>query len=246
MDIQQLTPQILTVAGLTLREAKVWLAMDAHGDLNVSAIARFSGLTRPAVYRLLVGLMEKNLIASRKQKRRVMYHVTGAKRMLDVYRTSRKTFTAHFQKCAEREKPDTDDMGIRVYRGKDIAKVWEELASLPKGSTFYRYDGYAPSLSIDRYVSDAYRAAINKKQIERFVITNAGLRNRPFKNRIECVSKIIPADFDVMEFGISQFIYNNTIAFVDFTKKIAFVIENPAVAGYQKKVFEFLLRSLKE
>lgn len=239
---------IAAAAGLPEREAAIWQALAAGGPLNISQIARQTGLHRPAVYQLVPRLVEKGLVRVQAAGRRTVYASTGATAFTTWRAKSEQALQTQLETMVACEKAAgalSDD--VCVYQGKEgLRRVWERLAALPKGSVFQRFDGYAPGTPIESYLPQAYFDAINKKQIDRFVITNARLRGSKYKRRIECASRMLPASFDAFVQGVSWFIFGDSVAFVDFTTEQAFVIRNEALASYQRRLFEFVYAGLKE
>ena len=75
------------------------------------------------------------------------------------------------------------------------------------------------------------------------MITN--LPNKMGKRpRLEREIKVVPPDFDLFEYNVSQVIYGNKVAVIDYNTETAVVIENPTVARFQGKIFELLFRKL--
>ena len=235
----------LLAAGLTPIEASVWSALAKHGAMNVSEIARASQLHRPGVYAALNSLQQHKLVQVPKKPGRARYQATGAYRLAKQRQTNDTALVTQLSAVAKQDSAHTDPDLVQIYRGKEIQRVWEELARLPKRTVFYRYDGYSPKTSIASYIPETYKTAIKNKQLERFVITNTSLRNAPFKKRIECASRMLPGTGS-FEQGITQFVFRDTIAMVDFSTQTAIVIKNAALASYQAQLFKYLFDELGE
>lgn len=239
------SPAALRTSGLAEREAAVWHVLATHGPAHVTDISRKAGFHRPAVYAQLVALTKKGLVTPVKGSGRRRYETTGTTRLAAWSRKQGHHFAdplVALQKQEARALPGE----IRLYRGKDLRRVWEELAKSPKKTVFYRYDGYPAGISVSKYVPKEYVDSLKSHGLERFVITNQALRRRAFVKRVECASRMLPAAFDAFEDGITHFIYGDTMALVDLKNEIAFVIKNAALASYQRKVFRFLYRALPE
>lgn len=237
----------LTISGLSEREALVWHALMTEGASNISELARATELHRPALYELLPSLIEKKLVKEVTTHRRVAYRATGT-RALEMFRASRDVAYAKELKRLKKfdAQPDVSE-DVRVYHGKEMRKVWEDvLASTPQASVFYRYDGYAPPIHAQDYMPKDYYARIEHKKIDRFVITNGALRKSAYKKRLECASRMLPKSFDAFEQGVSQFIFGDKLALIDFKTETAIVITNKTLAKYHAKLFQYLYRSLPE
>ena len=215
--------------------------------MNISQLARASRLHRPAIYELLPALIEKKLVKEVKTNKRIAYRSTGTQ-ALETWRASRDhAYASELKKLKKNDiQADVSD-DVRVYRGKEMRRVWEDvLASTPRASVFFRYDGYAPPIHTKEYMPADYYEKIEHKKIDRFVITNGALRKSAYKKRLECASRMLPASFDPFEQGVSQFIFGDKIALIDFKTETAFVITNKALAAFHTKVFQFLYRTLPE
>lgn len=237
----------LVRAGLTPREAQVYDAFSSGEALNISQISVRAKLHRPGVYECLPRLLEAGLVRLAPTGKRAAYRTTGPK-ALEAWRVSCQasfgTYVGGLERTAGVQVASDD---VQEYSGKDLGKVWQALADhAPRGSVFCRYDGYAPDVSVRTYVPEGYYPTIDRKKVERFVITNAGLRKANYKKRIECASRMMPGAFDAFEQGVIQFIVGDLLAFVDLKNEKAFVIKNKAIAAYNGKVFQFLFRALAE
>jgi len=237
--------EALRIAGVSEREARVWHVLSTEGPLNISQLSRATDLHRPALYALLPQLIEKKLVKEVKGKRRVAYVTTGAA-ALEAWRAQHdRAFAKQIEALKKQEGGQQLSHEIQEFHGKDISKVWEViLKDLPKRAVFFRYDGYSHTIPIKTYIAKGYYEEIQEKGLERFVITNQGLRTSPYKKRIECASRMLPGSFDAFEYGMTQFICGNKIAMVDFTTESAYVITNAALAKYHARLFQYLYRSL--
>ncbi len=235
------------VPGLTEREARIWKTL-AHGTpLNISQISHATQLHRPAVYAAIASLKDKKLITTSSDTQRTTYRTTGA-RALELWRAAHDTaFAVQLKKMTTVVGLADIEDGVRVYHGKEMQRVWEDvLASTPKASVFFRYDGYAPPIHAADYMPTKYYERIEHKRIDRFVITNRSLRKSAYKKRLECASRVLPESFDAFEQGISQFIFGDKIAFIDFNTETAYVIKNKALAAFHAKLFKFVFNALKD
>ncbi len=238
--------EALTASGLSERDAALWLALSTYGPMNISQLARATRLHRPAIYKLLPSLIKSHLVKELKENRRVRYQSTGIE-ALTRFRASRDTaFATELKKLGQKEKKHDLSDTVRVYHGKEMQHVWEDVvATTPKASVFLRYDGYTPSTKVKEYIPADYFKGIEHKHIDRFVITNGALRKSAYKKRLECASRVLPETFDAFEQGVSQFVFGDKIALIDFTTETAIVIKNQALAKYHSRVFQYLYRSLQ-
>ncbi len=211
----------------------------------MSDLARSTGLHRPALYKLLPHLEDRGLIERKIKGKRVFYVSTGKKVFQEWQSQQEREFSKQFDALPNASEDYRSIPGVVLYKGSALTQVWEDILASKRGTVFYRYDGYSPSIDVNKkYLPKNYYEIIDKHSLERFVITNHALRHSHYKRKIECESKILPKSFNDFEQGVSQFIYGDKIALVDFTTETAYVIENKALAEYHRQLFRFLLRFL--
>lgn len=234
----------LIAANLTPTEAAVWAHLSTHGPDHVMGISRAIHKHRPGVYDALKNLQRQSLVAASKGPGRVTYKAVGAALLAKRRETNEKVLADQLKHASKQEQAATEADIVRIYHGKALKRVWEEIAKLPKNTVFYRYDGYQPTTNLEPYIPDSYKAAIQNRQLERFVITNQALRKAPFKKRIECASRVLPGA-NAFNQGVTQFAFCDTIALVDFSTETAILIKNKALAGYQIQLFKHLFDRLE-
>ena len=237
--------EALKTSGLPERELLVWYVLAKYGPAHISQIATRAKLHRPAIYQQLKELIQKGLVKERAGAGRRYYQSTGVDTLLHWCKKQQGNLAHSLAQLQKQEGPRLPE-DVQIYRGKDIRKIWEELAASPKKTVFYRYDAYPASFFVDPYVPKEYIKSLQSRGLERFVITNRALRNRAYQKRVECASRVLPESFDPYEQGISQFIYRDKIAFVDFTTETAYVIQNKALADFQRRLFKYLYHTLSQ
>ena len=83
----------------------------------------------------------------------------------------------------------------------------------------------------------------DEKQLERFVITNPEFM-KTREPQLERALKIVPKEFLPFDYGVSQIIYADKIAFIDYRKQLATIIENETLANFQRDIFKMLFKRL--
>ncbi len=240
--------QFLTKLGLSAKEAAVYLALLTHGALGVSNIARHAILYRTDVYAALHVLMEAALVSSTQKGKQKHYLAQPPSVLEEKFVELANSFDTQLAALTElKNKVSPDEPRVHFTTGKKaIRALYDDIVlSLDKGETYYRYSSAKVEGSDTRgnYLSKKYRLLRDKKGIERKVITNA--RNMASKRpRLERDIKVIPPDFDLFEYNISQIIYRDKVAVIDYNSETAVVIDNPLVAKFQKRIFELLFKKL--
>lgn len=242
----RLKDAVSAAAGLTDDQAAVYAALSRTGPATIAAAARASGLYRTDVYAALPGLKKLGLIAEKRVGKRVLRAASPAS-VLQALAERRLSMLPKTLRDLRKNRPETElPDGVRFLSGKrGLAAVLEDLIStLKNGDAFYRVSSRKADTDVEQYMPRDYRAARDRKKLEQFVITNASLRAKPFKKRLECLSKAVPKDEDPFEYDVAQLIYGDKIAFVDYAKETALVIESPSLARFQERLFRLLFQRL--
>lgn len=238
MEIQHL----LYTLGLNQKESAVYLALLKLGSAGVSQIARSSHLYRPAVYQALPKLIEKGLVTEfpkGKQKRYVCEPPEKLGKRLEEVMGQAQELLPELNKIYKRA--GITPIVKRLDGAQGIAFVHEDLiTSLKRGEIYYRYSSPPVFTARDQqYLPKNYYAIRNQKQIERFVITNPRIAKES-KPDLDKAIKTIPSEYGSFEYGVTLMIYGEKIAFIDYNIEMALVIENKAIAEFQKKIFKIL------
>ena len=64
------------------------------------------------------------------------------------------------------------------------------------------------------------------------------------KPRLERAIKVVPPKYGLFDFGITQLIYGDKIAFIDYNTDTATIIENPVIARFQATLFKIMFDQL--
>ena len=242
MEIQE----ILRKIGFSKHESKVYVALLERGAMNISDVCRTADIHRPAAYSAIRSLKTKSLISEAPHGKRVWYAAESPSQLrteIDVLARSLQSAIPLLNGAYEKRghKPV-----IRFFEGKTgIVSVFDDMVeSLKKGDVFYRYSSLNAILTDgDKYISARYRRIRDEKQLERLVITNQRIAQGK-KPRLEREMKIIPPSYDPFDYNITQIIYGNKTAFVDYNTDTALIIENAKIAEFLKKLFKLLYSKL--
>lgn len=237
--------QLLTNFGLSETEAGVYMDLLEYGTQTISEISRTSKLHRPAIYRALPHLKEKGLISERQIGKLIHYAAEPPDRLRNRIDSLHEELNTMIPKLTQLQ--DNKTPVVRRLDGKaGVHAVYEDiLYTLKKGETYYRYS----SEGVDELKSVGLPKDFEKRrddlQLERLVITNpAYIASR--EPSLEESLMVVPEEYLPFDYGVSQIIYGNKIAFIDYTQPIATIIENPVLAKMQKDIFYMLFKQLRK
>jgi sugar-specific transcriptional regulator TrmB len=235
---------LLQAIGLNKTEIGIYMDLLTYGTQTISSISRTSKLHRPAIYRALPHLKEKGLISERQVGKLTHYAAEPPERLrslLDVVHEELNTVIPQLNQLQSNKKPI-----VKRLDGKaGVHAVYEDiLQSLKKGDEFYRYSSENSEHILTVGLPKNYTTVRDAMQLERLVISSPDyVASR--EPSLEESLRVVPDEFLPFSYGISQIIYGDKIAFIDYTQPIATVIENPTIAKFQKDIFMMLFRKLK-
>lgn len=237
---------LLGKLGLREHESYVYEALLKMGLGGVSEIAESTTLYRPAVYAALGSLIDRGLVTvSRKGKRRV-YIAESPQQLEKLVNALERDLQGNLPELMSMYTSATNRPFIRYFEGvKGIRHVYEDiLRTLKKGDVAYRYESPKNHKEYARFIPDEYRRRmLDQTEVDWYIITNEITFKRK-KRRLGRLFKMIPPDYDLFVFDITQHIYGNKVAFIDFKNETASIIESVGFAQFQKKIFLLLFDKL--
>lgn len=238
--------KILEKLGLTKNESAIYLALLDLGTSTISQISEKTSIHRPLIYKALPSLLEKKLITQTQKLKSVVYGAEPPNRLEAMFDDLKVDFWEALPDLEDTYNSSEKRPKIRFLEGKDGTKrIFDDVVrSLKKGDVFYRYssnkDGNEKK---DKYVPRIYRKMRDEKKLQREVITNAqtAVHKKPSLDRF---TKTMPSDFGPFEHNVTEIIYGNKIAFIDYNTETAMIIESKTIAEFQKQIFQTLYKRL--
>lgn len=224
-------------------EVYATLARAKHPML-VAHIAGTTNLARQQVYRNLADLMRFGFVTKVPVGKRTGYGAESARRIEEEFAKTVAGVSKEAARYAKERERDTP-AHVRFFKGfAGIRAVFDDVIDhVPKGDTFYRYTSERDLAATNRYLSPTYRARRDKKKLERLVISNPA-SGRQKASRLERFIKYIGPETAPFEQNIIQLVYGTRLAFINLNTEEAFVVEDEALALFQKVIFRQLYRKL--
>ncbi|MEI7741629.1 MAG: helix-turn-helix domain-containing protein [bacterium] len=236
---------VLSNLGLSKHEQTVYLALINFGPQKAAQIAKNTGLHRPTIYQMLPLLKNRGLISEAPKGKQRVYAAESPKKLDLLMKDFQDSFANLLPDLEHAFAGQNTKPILKVLEGKHgITWIWEDLVhSLKKDDVYYRYDSKSGIEFGDKYLPRDYREVRNAKQLQRFVITSPTLAKQ-MKPSLGRAVKIVPASFGKFDFGVSVIIYNNKVAYIDLNSETALLIENKAIADFQRVLFKILYDAL--
>lgn len=240
MDIQSTLEHL----GLTAHEATVYLRLLQEGPATIGRLAQSTGLFRPTLYRLLPRLEQCGLVSLVPHGKQHHYAAEDPSKLENLVDDTLEDLRSLLPKLSDQFHSLRKRPVIRFYEGKSgvLAVLDDVVRSLKRGDVYYRYTSAKDYETMLRYLPKEYRSLRDAKQLQRFVIAGAGIRQpKPKLNRSY---KTVPRSASSFDYDVNQVIYGNKVAYIDYSSLSALIIESSAIADLQRQVFLLLYRTL--
>ncbi len=239
-------PLVFKRLGMSRHAHKVYSAVLKHGPLLATQAISKTGIHRPAAYRAFKELSDARLLIRMKEGKRYYWNAAEPKKIEALFsgvQKEVKNLIPRHQLHAEEAVTGT----LRLFHGPEgIRAIFDDVIEhTPRGETFYRYTSERNVDKVNTYLSKDYRERRDKKKLERLVISNP-LSGKQKKPRLERFIKYIQAQdgTSLFEQNVIQIVYGHRLALIDLNTEESMVIENPALAEFQKVIFKQLYKKL--
>lgn len=235
---------LLTAIGLSAPECDIYLALLGRGVSGISKISRETGVNRPAIYKTLPLLIRRGLVSEVVKKKQKLYVAEHPERLRRAVEEIHRQFGQALPEfIADYERVDRRPI-VRFLTGKQgISFVFEDLVrTLKRGDTFYRYSAPKDLGRAEKYLPIDYRTLRDEKKLERLVITGptiAAKKRQRLERSIKVLQKIEGSSFD-----LTQVIYGTKVALINYQSESVVLIEDPAIAEFQRMLFKALYAKL--
>ena len=236
---------IFTRLGYPKHSARIYEALTKEsGAYLVTQIAKKTNLPRMTVYRVLTPICADNIVVRGISGKRITYqvaHPSVLEKLLSHETSETNRTLAKLKKSHKNVAP----ANIRFLFGREgITEAFDDVIThTHREGIVYRYTSEKNLSEVNAYLAPDYRKRRDAKKLERLVISNPVSGSQKQK-RLERFIRYIPADVDRFDQNIIQFVYGSRVSFIDITKQEVMIIENAALATFQKVIFKQLYKKL--
>jgi len=239
--------KILEKIGLTKNESAIYLALLELGTSTISQISEKTSIHRPLIYKAIPSLLDKKLITKTHKLKSVVFGAEPPNRLESMFDDLKIDFFETLPDLEDTYNSSEKRPKVRFLEGKDGTKrIFDDVVrSLKTGDVFYRYSSSKEGREKqDKYLPRIYRKMRDEKKLQREVITNpqTAIQKKPNLDRFV---KIMPNDFGPFEHNVTEIIYGNKIAFIDYNSQTAMIIESKRIAEFQKQIFKTFYKRLQ-
>ena len=238
--------RILEKIGLNKHESSIYLALLELGPSHIAQISEKSSIHRPLIYKALPSLIDRKLVTQTKRGKRTIFMAEPPNRLETLFDDLKIDFFEILPDLEDQYSNNELKPRVRFLEGRDGTKrIFDDIVrSLKKGDVFYRYssnrDGQEKK---DKYVPRGYRKMRDEKKLERQVITNESTAQHKIA-KLDRFVKIMPNDFGSFDHNVTEIVYGDKIAFIDYNSETAMIIESKRIADFQQHIFKMLYEKL--
>lgn len=236
------TAQLFARIGFSPRAARIFTALESKEPLLITELSVCTGLYRPTLYRELALLRKRGLVHTQKRGKRTTYVASDRSRIQEFFTADEhavETFVAHSVASSNSSIVET-----HLHGPDGIQKAFDDvIAHSSRGDTFYRYTSERNLEQVNAYLAPGYRKRRDAKRLERLVISNSTSGSQK-RSRLERFIRYMPEEAEAFNFDIIQLIYGNRVSFIDLADEHVVILENQALADFQKVLFKQLYKKL--
>lgn len=238
--------ELLKKIGLNEIETKLYEALVNKGSLSVSGLALATGLYRPQVYKYIPKLIAKDLVVESRLGRRTVYQAESPRQLEKIVEGLKLEVQEQLPRLLQMYSTTENRLNVSYFSGESgLRHVYADLiATCKKGDIFYRYESPRNYHVVRKYLPKEYYVRFrDKMEVDRLIITNEVTKQQK-KQRLGRLIKVVPPKYDLFDYDITQLIYGNKVAVIDFRSETATLIESASFAEFQRKIFKLLFDKL--
>lgn len=237
--------QTLLALGLSKNEIAAYISLLELGPTSPTSIEKHARMHRPLVYKALASLQTKGLVTASPKGARRIYVPESPDKLSGIFRRMEDGLISSIEDLHKLYSGPKHAKPSIVYSTGDKAVrsgLRDVIETLRKGEVYYRYSPGYELFDRSRFLPKKYEAMRDKKQLERFIITNDdGKKHRTVLGRY---TKAVPRSFDLFNDRIGLVVYGNKVLILDYESKSAITITHAKFAEFQKKIFKLLYSKL--
>lgn len=234
---------VLSYAGLSRNEAKVYTTLLKLGKARPGTITQDSGVHRRNVYDALERLLQKGLVSFIMEGKRKVYQPESPRRLIDMTRTREAELSAAVPNLEAMHKAKREEYEAALYIGKKGLKAIMD-DQIAVGKDIWIFGSHSRVEERLRYFFPQFEKKRIKKEMNVRLVLDETARGRP-ATKLEFVSaRFLPKKFMS---PMSTNIYGDRIAIINWTEPVLItLIRNQKLADSYRKFFKLMWSAAKK
>lgn len=239
--------QSLMGAGLSDKEAVIYVAILRSGKISLSDIAMHTQIRRTTIYQHVGALLNRGLISKSIKGKRILYAPENPKKILSLLEKNRATFLEQAEYMEGLYRSARHKPNVRLYEGSEgIVQILQEI-----GSSLVVIDAFFSPEKFFRVIpkkdSNEFLLTIEKNQnMLRDLVESDSVSEDFVKNVRKTQSayhkvKFLPKDFPV---SVDVLVTGNKVAMISFDNMMGLIVENAEIATFHKSIHGFFWKNL--
>jgi len=235
-------------AGLTAKEAAVYLANYELGEATASRISQKSGIKRPTTYIELENLIKKGLVGQSKKRNLKYYTAQSPKVILEILEENKKELEKNMLSLISLGNAIDKKPSVKYFEGEDgIKEAYRDTLTIPNQEIQSWFSG-SSAVGSESFQEKYYIPERQKKNIWIRAILPNSTELRPYlaKNNEQLrKSRLINPSKYNLENEIVLYGKNKT-AILNYGDKLGVIIESSKIHDSIKQIFEIMWEMLPE
>lgn len=242
-DIQKQLEQ----AGLTKREAPLYMALLQSGPSSIVGIAKKSGMKRPTVYLVLDELLQKGLVSQVPKEKRKLFIALSPELIVEKLEQNAKGLRAVMPELLAFYRGRDQQPIIQLFEsGEGMFNVYRDITSrkdIKEVMTFFSFE------AIPKEFEKNYEYFIDLLKTGKVRGRDIVSANAPKHFYLEQTRKLpnheIRQTLGGQTFLSDSIIYGNKIALLSFKKHFALIIESEDIANSFRTLYNLAWQSAR-
>jgi sugar-specific transcriptional regulator TrmB len=231
---------VLTQNGLSLKEAKVYVALLEVGEATPLDLSRLTQIKRPTVYVVLQTLIGKGLVSHVKRGRGTQYSALDPDNLYSSQQEALASLkkTMPFFSAMIDQSRDTRSSEMRVFEGvAGLRQVMEDTLT-SKGEILCWVDlELVTKRYFKNYWAEYLRKRISRKlRVRAIMVADQAAVSFKQRDKQELRESVLIPKARFPLHGEMN-IYNDKIALLSYDQPVAVLIQNRAMADMQRSIF---------
>lgn len=245
----ELYKNLATSAGLTDKEAQIYLALLNLGEASVIDVAKFAGLKRTTVYNILPDLMMRGLISAAGRAHKRKFFVEDVRHLKMQAEDREKKINRLLPELQAMHNILPSKARITYYEGEGGMRALyrDTLDSQKPGDTMYAFTGMINMWSVmpKDFVDDYIKERVNKKIRIKVIAPKSLEADEWVKTAAATLREIKLINNSTQVFSSDMEIYDNKVALISYKENfVGVIIESKEICQMMRAAFQVMWEGL--
>ncbi len=236
----------LQKAGLTDKEAKVYLAALELGNATIARLSQKSKVKRSTVYLAVGALKEKGLLSIVKKKNKTYFYAEDPRKIEKDLESKKEAITKAMPEILALANFLDRKPKVKYFEGRSALKeVFKNMLDYPDQEILSWFPEYHYNLE-DKFLFEYFvRNRIKNKIWVRAIAPNTkiNLKHKENSKKMNRRVRLVPQKKFKMEIEIALY-GKNKIGIISFKEEFGMIIESNGISNGLKSIFEIMWEGL--